>query len=381
VPTRIAAAFEFTNTTSDIATPNRELEKNTGGHRSTMIRILITEDSDVVAMLLKAIFEAEPDMRVIGRAANGREAVTLCHELKPDLVTMDIRMPVMDGFDATRMIMSTEPLPIVVVSSSVDDEELRITFRAIDEGALAVIEKPRGLHHPDFEKIRRDLVETVRAMAEVKVVRRRRARPSPEIFETRVARGSTAFEVVGIACSTGGPQALSAILGGMPVGFPLPILVVQHISPGFIGGLVSWLRGQTLLDVCLAEHGQPLRPGTIYLGPDDHHLEVERESGKLCVSLSDAPPVERFRPSGNVLFRSLARACGRAAIGGVLTGMGSDGAVGLGALRAAGGHTFVQDEDSAVVYGMPSAALALKAADQIVPLARIPAHLVELARS
>lgn len=346
-----------------------------------MIKILITEDSDVVAILLQSILDAEPDMRVVARARNGREAVTLAHELKPDLVTMDIRMPVMDGFDATRMIMATHPLPIVVVSSSVDDEELRITFRAIDEGALAVIEKPRGLHHPDFEAIRRELVETVRAMAEVKVVRRRRPQPSTEIFQTELPRRSAHYELVGLALSTGGPQALATVLAGMPVGYPLPLVVVQHISPGFVGGLVGWLRGQTLLEVRMAEADLALAPGTVHIAPDGHHLEVTRRNGRLYAQLSDAPPIERFRPSGTALFHSMAHCCGASGIGGILTGMGADGTDGLIALHRAGGHVFAQDENSAVVYGMPGAARAAGCVDRVVPLARIPTHLIELARN
>ena len=346
-----------------------------------MIDILITEDSDVVAALLQGIFQAEPDMRVIGRARNGREAVTLAQELRPDLVTMDIRMPVMDGFEATRMLMATQPLPIVVISSSVDDEELRITFRAIEEGALAVIEKPRGLAHPDFERVRRDLVETVRAMAEVKLVRRRQPRPGIVALPPSAPRAGGRHEVVGLALSAGGPQALSTLLAGMPVGYPLPILVVQHISPGFVGGLVSWLRGQTLLEVCLAEANQPLRGGTVYVAPDDRHLEVARRDGQLHVALSSAPAIERFRPSATALFHSLANCCGSKAIGGIFPGMGCDGSAGLLALHQNGGHVFAQDEDSAVVYGMPGAARAAGCVDQVVPLARIPAHLIELARS
>ena len=346
-----------------------------------MIKILITEDSDVVATLLQAILEAEPDMVVVGRARNGREAVTLTGELKPDLVTMDIRMPVMDGFEATRMIMASHPLPIVVISASVDNEELRTTFRAIEEGALAGIEKPRGLSHPDFEDIRLELVETIRAMAEVKVVRRRPPRPTTSTFEPHPKPRVNAYEVIGMALSTGGPQTLSTILAGLPVGFPLPLLVVQHISPGFIGGLVNWLRGQTLLEVRLAEADRDLEPGVVHIAPDGYHLEVARRKGRLQATLLEMPPIERFRPSGTALFRSLAHCCGTTAVGGILTGMGSDGTDGLLALHRAGGHVFAQDEDSAVVYGMPGSARAAGCVDRVVPLARIPTHLIELARS
>lgn len=346
-----------------------------------MIKILITEDSDVVAALLQAILEAEPDMTVVGRARNGREAVTLASELKPDLVTMDIRMPLMDGFDATRMIMSTQPLPIVVISSSVDNDELRTTFRAIEEGALAVIEKPRGLSHPNFEAIRRELVDTLRAMAEVKVVRRRPPRPTTQTFEPHPQSRASAYEVIGMALSTGGPQTLATILAGLPVGFPLPLLVVQHISPGFIGGLVNWLRGQTLLEVRLAESGMGLEPGVVHVAPDGQHLEVVRRKGGLQAKLSETPPIQRFRPSGTALFHSLAHCCGATAVGGILTGMGNDGTDGLLALHRAGGHVFAQDEDSAVVYGMPGSARAAGCVDRVVPLARIPTHLIELARS
>lgn len=345
-----------------------------------MIRILITEDSDVVATLLGSILDAEPDMQVVGRASNGREAVTMSHELRPDLITMDIRMPVMDGFEATRMIMSAHPTPIVVISSSVDAEELGITFRAIEEGALAVIEKPRGLRHPDFETIRRELVETIRAMAEVRLVRRRPPRPSARMFQREKLPERLAYQVAGIACSTGGPQVLASILGTLPMAFPLPLLVVQHISPGFIHGLVNWLRGHTLLEIRLAAQGMPLRPGCVYFAPDDYHLGVARANGGLVATLAQTDPVDRFRPSGSALFRSIAACCGKAAIGGLLTGMGSDGASGLAELHRAGGHTFVQDADSAVVYGMPGAALALDCVDQVVTLENISDHLNTLAR-
>ena len=347
-----------------------------------MIRILITEDSEVVSLLLKAIFEHEPDMQVIGRARDGREAVRMVHELKPDLVTMDIRMPVMDGFEATRMIMSTHAVPIVVISSSVDDEELKITFRAIEEGALAVIEKPRGLSHPDFEVTRLELVETVRAMAEVKVIRRfaRERAAEVDIFEAAIQQRTKAHEVVAVGVSTGGPQALHALLSLLPIGFPLPIVIVQHMSKGFVGGLVAWLQGNTLLSVTLAADRQKLAPGTVYFAPDDRHLLVERNQDGLIARLSEGPPVNGFRPSATPLLKSVAATCNGRGIGVLLTGMGADGADGLLAMRRAGSHTLVQDEASAVVYGMPGTAIAIDAVDQVVRLEQMPSYLVSLAR-
>ncbi len=347
-----------------------------------MIRILITEDSEVVALLLKAIFDAEPDMQVVGHARNGREAVQMVNDLRPDLVTMDIRMPMMDGFEATRLIMATNPVPIVVISSSVDDEELHITFRAIEEGALAVMEKPRGLGHPDFEPMRREMVETIRAMAEVKVVRRwiQRPQPSQDIFQTEIRRRKEAtYELLVIGCSTGGPQTLHALFASLPVGFPLPIVVVQHISRGFVGGLVAWLKGATLLDVKLAEAGEVLCGGTIYFAPDDRHLGVRREQTTLRASLERGDAADRHCPSVSCLFDSAAESCGRSAIGVLLTGMGEDGARGLLHMRQRGGHTVVQDEESSVVYGMPGSALALDAVEQVVRLSELPGYLTRLA--
>ncbi len=345
-----------------------------------MIRILIVEDSQVVAMLLRAILDDEPDMQVIGHASNGQEALPLLDTLQPDLITMDIRMPVMDGFEATRRIMHTYPVPIVVVSSSVHDEELRIVFRAIEEGALAVIEKPRGFGHPDFDKIRKELVGLIRAMAEVKVVRRRILSPHLAMpATTPSAPGQMGHcELLAIGCSTGGPPALKDILSALPLDFPLPIVIVQHISKGFIGGLVSWLADNVSLKVKLAEEGMPLLPSTVYFGPDDYHMMIERGSAGLVARLSELPPVNGFRPSVTPLFESVAAGCHNQAVGLIMTGMGADGAEGLLAMRRAGAHTLAQDEESAVIYGMPAAALALNAVDEVVALTGLPDYLCNL---
>ncbi|WP_124949645.1 chemotaxis-specific protein-glutamate methyltransferase CheB [Sulfuriferula thiophila] len=342
-----------------------------------MIRILIVEDSQVIALLLKAIFEAESDMQVVGHAKNGREGVQLAHELKPDLITMDIRMPEMDGFEATRMIMANDPAPVVVISSGVDDEELQTTFRAIEEGALSVIEKPPGFAHPDFEVVRRELVETVRAMAEVKVIRRRSLSRTTGTgsYALTMQQPAKDYELVAIGCSTGGPQVLQKMLSLLPADFPVPVVVTQHISKGFIGGLVSWLAGNTTLKIKQAEQGEQLQAATVYFAPDDQHLQVIRRGSKLVVKLSADAPENGFRPSASVMLKSVATACASRAVGVLLTGMGVDGADGLLALRQAGGHTLVQDQESAVVYGMPGAAIALDAVDQVVAMDGMATYL------
>ncbi len=345
-----------------------------------MIRILIVEDTEVVGLMLRSIFGAQRDMEVIGHARNGQQGVEMAKELKPDLITMDIRMPVMDGFEATRRIMADSPTPIVVVSASVKNSELRITFRAIEEGALAVIEKPRRLGPPGFDVMSRELVELVRTMAEVPVVRRGRFahRPVEPIEIPAVARVRGVLpEVLAIGCSTGGPQALHAILPRIPASFPVPIAIVQHISPGFLGGLIDWLQKSCQLTLKQARHQEPLAAGTVYFAPDDRHLRIVRKAGRLVAMLDASPAVNKFRPSATPLFESVAHTCRDRAIGVLLTGMGEDGAVGLQAMHRAESHTVAQDEASSVVFGMPKAAIKLDAVDSVVPLQDIASYLTQ----
>ncbi|HJW86939.1 MAG TPA: chemotaxis-specific protein-glutamate methyltransferase CheB [Candidatus Brocadiaceae bacterium] len=341
-----------------------------------MIKILITDDSDTIAALLKTLFEKEPDMRVIGMAKNGRQAVEMSRELRPDIITMDIRMPVMDGFEATRKIMSETPTPIVVVSSSVNDE-LQICFRAIEVGALAVIEKPCSVNLKGFQAISRKLVETVRAMAGVKVVRRYIRQPGIPV-EVQVPVSDVpvhAFEIIAVGCSTGGPQALQAILSRLPAGFSTPIAVVQHMSQGFLLGMVEWLQKITPVELKLAEDGEILQTATVYFAPENKHLVLKRTAGRLTSGLTSDPPVGQFRPSATTLFQSAARVCGKNAIGLLLSGMGDDGATGLLEMRNAGAHTVIQDKESSVVFGMPGSALALNAVDKVVELNGIALYL------
>jgi two-component system chemotaxis response regulator CheB len=338
-----------------------------------MIRVLVAEDSATVRELLVQILKSDPDIAVIGEAKNGAEAVAMTLSLHPDVVTMDIRMPLMDGFEATKQIMVEAPTPIVIVSASVDVREVEVSINALRVGALTVIAKPLGPGAPEFAEVSRQFLATVKSMSQVKVVRRwpdRQTRlPSPG---PRTAEKSARPRVVAMAASTGGPAALCHVLAEFPATFPVPVLVVQHITHGFLAGFASWLNTNVSLKVKVAEPGETLAPHTIYLPPDDHHLGMD--GGKLLVS--SAPPMGGFRPSASFLFASAARAFGARTLAVVLTGMGQDGVEGLRVVREAGGLILVQDEASSVVYGMPAAAVQAGLHDAILPLKEIPARIM-----
>jgi two-component system chemotaxis response regulator CheB len=341
-----------------------------------VIRVLVVEDSATARLLLTQILNSDPAIRVVGTAANGEEGVQQALALKPDLITMDVRMPRMDGFEATRRIMEEYPTPIIVVSASLDSSDLPITFNAIQAGALEVIEKPAGVYHHDYETIRERLLSTVKLMAEMKVVRRRSRKLTgplaPPPLATQMRRP---IALLAIGASTGGPTALSAVLSGLPRNFGVPVVVVQHMSAGFLTGLVNWLQLKCPLPLRIAQDGQSLVPGEVYFAPDNYHLVCARRE---VLQLHQAPPVSHVRPSATVLFQSVAATYKAEAAGIVLTGMGDDGAVGLKAIHAQGGLTFAQDEASCVVYGMPRVAVELGAVDHVLPLDRITPTLLNL---
>jgi two-component system, chemotaxis family, protein-glutamate methylesterase/glutaminase len=340
-----------------------------------MIRVLIVDDSPTARSLLVAIFSSDADFQVVGEAVNGLEAVELTRKLRPDVVTMDIRMPKMDGFEATKEIMIATPTPIVIVTSSHSVHEIEMSLHALRAGALALLEKPAGPGSPGFEDAAQQLLSHVKAMAQVKVVRHwRSANPAARVEPA----GSQRFgrpRVIAIATSTGGPAALHVLLSGLPADFAVPILVVQHISHGFIRGLADWLNKVGQLHVKVAEEGESLKKRTVYLAPDDRHLGV---SSQGLVALSAAPPIGGFRPSGTHLFESVAKAYGGTATALILTGMGEDGVAGLRAVRQAGSRIIAQDEKTCVVFGMPCAAIAANLADEVLPLEEMSARLVGL---
>jgi two-component system, chemotaxis family, protein-glutamate methylesterase/glutaminase len=339
-----------------------------------MIKVLVADDSDTARALLTAVLRADPAVQVVGEARDGAEAVELTQALRPDVVTMDIHMPRLDGFAATKEIMITAPTPIVIVTGSTRASEAEGAVHALRVGAMAVLKKPPGPGSPGFGEAARQLVETVKSMSQVKVVRHWRP-ASPAERPRKAAARWPRPAAVAVATSTGGPAALQRVLGGLPADFPAPVLVVQHITPGFTPGLVSWLNTVCDLRVKVAEPGEPLAAATVYLAPDQRHLGV---AGRSAVAVSDAPPVGGFRPSGTFLFESVARAFGPAALAVILTGMGDDGVAGLRAVRQAGGRVLAQDEATSVVFGMPGAAVAANLADAVLPLDQIAPRLAEL---
>jgi two-component system chemotaxis response regulator CheB len=346
-----------------------------------MIEVLVVEDSAVVREFLIYLLEADPEIRVAGTAQDGEEAVAAVERMKPDVITMDINMPKMDGFEATRRIMQTHPRPIVIVSGSWDTREVATTFRALEAGALSVLPRPVGPGHPDHEATTREFVKTVKLMSEVKVVRRwarvrreetvRLAPPTAEIRPTPEETG-----LVAIGASTGGPLVLQIILSGLAKDFSVPVLIVQHIASGFVQGMVEWLAQTSGFPVHVAIHGERLLPGRAYVAPDGLHLGVDGNGG---IALSTGEPENGLRPAVSHLFRSVARAYGAQAIGVLLTGMGKDGAEELKTMKEQGAITIAQDQETSVVHGMPGEAIRLEAATYVLPPDRIGPVLASLA--
>jgi len=340
------------------------------------IGVLVADDSPVARRLLVHILDRDPGLRVASEAADGAEAVRLAERLRPDVIVMDVMMPLLDGLQATRKIMETRPTPIVLVSADFDSRDMTRSFEALQAGALTILGKPPGPQHPRYAEQAAALTTTVKLMAGVKLVRRRTPGPAaggaPATTGPAPKAARRPVAVAAIAASTGGPAALAAILAGLPDGAPVPILVVQHIAPGFHQGLVNWLDHVSPLAVRLARDGQPVRAGEVLVAPPDAHLGV---TSRGRVALSYDPPIGAHRPSATHLFRSVAQAYAAGAVAVVLTGMGDDGAAGLRALKGAGGIVLAQDETTCVVYGMPRQAAATGVVDQVLPLGQIAGAL------
>jgi len=345
-------------------------------HEVTMIKVLIVDDSKLARLVLMKVLTADPEIRVIGTAANGEEALRFLEKPPrgeiPDVVTMDMMMPGMDGFEATRKIMETHPLPIVITTSSYKPQEVEKMFRAIEAGAVTILEKPGAVAHREFAAACKEFSDTVKVMAGVKVVRRwpRDKKKTPRPAATPIIHSN--HSVLAMGASTGGTGAFQQILTQLPGELPAPIMMVQHIAGEFIPGMIQWLEKTTGFPVHLARAGEKIQAGHVYIAPDDFHMGV-MPGGDIELSRSEKE--EGVRPSVSYLFRSVARVYGKKAIGVLLTGMGRDGGQGLKVLRDAGALTIAQDESTSTVFGMPAEAIKLGGAQYILPLKEIPIRI------
>lgn len=332
--------------------------------------MLLAEDSAVSREYLAAALGEDPAIEVVGAARDGVEAVEMAERLRPDVILMDVHMPRLGGLEATREIMSRFPVPIVLITASFDRDETAASFDILKAGALTILDKPGGLDDPATL----DLVRTVKLMAEVKVVRRWPARP-PREAPRSTTKPLQKIRLVAIGASTGGPAALAEVLGETRGALAVPVVVVQHIAPGFTAGLAEWLAGQTRLAVRLARDGETLRPGVVYLAPDGRDMAIGADAH---VRLTLGAP-NGFHPTVDHLFSSVAEAYGASALGILLTGMGRDGGEGLRCMRAAGAATMAQDEATSVVFGMPAEAVRLGAAEHVLPPVEIGRMIRSLA--
>lgn len=343
-----------------------------------MIKVLLVDDSATTVEFLSALLDADDELSVVGRALDGAQAIRMMTLLQPDVVVMDINMPNMNGYEATMRILAIHPVPIIICSNVWQPGEVVRTFEAIEAGAVTAIPKPPGPGHPDFGRLASQFVQTVKTMAEIRVVcrkpwqqMRKNSQQAPlSQMETKIVP-----KLLAMGASTGGPPAIKAILERLNKKFPLPIVIVQHISEGFAEGMASWLGKSISLPVKIAEHEERLQDGHVYLAPAAVQMGVAK--GRIIIDKT-ACAENGLRPSVSFLFRSVADEYGMYGLGVLLTGMGKDGAAELKALRKKGALTIAQDEASAVVNGMPGEAVKLQAASHVLPPVEIARLLTKV---
>ncbi|MEG3971978.1 chemotaxis-specific protein-glutamate methyltransferase CheB [Microcoleus sp. T2B6] len=348
------------------------------------IKLLLVEDSPVVTLVLKRIFESSPDIQVVGTACNGLEGLELIPKLQPQVICTDLNMVPMNGLEFTEEVMKKYPLPILVISASVQANDTQNVFQLLKAGALDVFPKPIGGLVSDYARLANQLIAKVKILSGVKVFTRHQKKIPTEYNNNQVVKinqapvanykfsnenvKSPTIKVLAIGASTGGPQALYTIISKLPASFPVPIICVQHISEGFLQGLVDWLGNESKLPVKIASFGELPQAGTVYFPPEKRHLELDSQ-GRFVYS--ESAHVAGHCPSVTVTFKSVANFYSRAAAGVLLTGMGRDGADGMLAIATQGGLTIAQDEASCIVFGMPKEAIALGAAQYVLPVSAI----------
>jgi two-component system, chemotaxis family, protein-glutamate methylesterase/glutaminase len=349
-------------------------------NKERKIKVLLVEDAGAATGGLAQILNSDPAIQMVGVVRNGRGALAFLARHNADIVLLDIETPVADGSETTRMIMETRPLPIVICNRGGDPRGSVAMFRSMEAGAVACVERPREPNHREFRQRTAHLLQTLKLMSEIKVVHRwprsrRMAEAEEPAIPSRRMGPCAPVEIVGIGASTGGPPVLRTILAALPRDFAVPVLIVQHIAPGFLAGLAEWLGQTTGMKIHIPAHQFQTHPGHVYLAPDGQHMTVEPGGSIL---LSRGEPDNGMRPSVNRLFRSLADGFGPGAVGVLLTGMGKDGADELKRMRDNGATTIAQDQETSVVHGMPGEAIALGAASYIFPPDKIAPALAAL---
>lgn len=348
-------------------------------------RVLVVDDSALMRRVIWGMLEEDPEIQVVGSAVDGMDAIEKVHQLKPDVVTLDVEMPRLDGLQTLGYLMSEMPVPCVMLSAYTP-RGAETTLRALDYGAADFVQKPSGAVSLNLERVKDELLGKVKVARRIDL-KRLSFKPGAEAAGLSALSAAPAAKekpaqdrgsVVAIGTSTGGPRALADLLPMVPKGFPAPLLVVQHMSAGFTQSLAARLDRESRIRVKEAEQGEALEPGVAYLSPGDWHMEVERREGQVRVALNQRPPVLGVRPSVDILFNSVAEAYGAKAVGVVLTGMGRDGAKGVKAMKAREARILAQDEGTSVVYGMPRAAYATGCVDRVLPLDQVAGAIVEL---
>lgn len=347
---------------------------------SKITRVLIVDDSGLTRDILKKMLELDTDIHVIGSAENGKIAIKLVQELKPDVVIMDINMPVMNGFEATEMIMAYCPTPILILSSVIDKSGKYTTFNALASGAVDVMLKPSVLPNDSWDRIRNILTKKVKLISSAKVITHVKGRVK-EIFthtEPVPLPKQKTYEIIGIGASIGGPSIVMQILKNLPHDYNLGILVVQHMAEGFINSFAEWIGNACKVKVRLAKEGDKLEKGHVLIAPDGYHTIVYSNK---TIGLMSGEMVNGVKPSVDILFKSIAEVYGKHAIGILLTGMGVDGAEGLQHIKNKGGITIAQSEKSCAVFGMPKAAIERGSADKVLSVEDIIHTLNEVYNS
>lgn len=339
---------------------------------SALHRVLIVEDNALLGAVLRDLVESLGDFEVVAIARDGEEGLRLVHELDPDIVTLDIEMPGMDGIAVLGYLMSELPRPVVMISAASTKGSVDLTIRALELGAVDFVRKPQGHSAADWEGSRRQIENALRASVMMNVrgmgmlARPRLRTPAPPRLAPKRATA-----VIAIAASTGGPRALADVVPAFPASLDAAILIVQHMPPGFTSGLARRLDQLSRLSVSEASHGAAIHPGHVYLAPGGQHMTVTRSPEGPAIALDTSAALHGVRPAADYLFMSVAKCFGARSVGVVLTGMGRDGSAGLRAMRAVGAGAVVQDRATSVIYGMPQQALAEAGADHEVPVGQI----------